>query len=47
VLACAFVVHDRRSSLAREVIEKAREEYPELVCDTTVGVNIRLRKRKW
>ena len=44
VLACAFVIHDRRSSLAREVIEKAREEYPELVCDTTVGVNIRIEE---
>lgn len=44
VLACAFVIHDRRSSLAREVVEKAREEYPALVCDTTVGVNIRIEE---
>lgn len=44
VLACAFVIHDRRSSLAREVVEKAQEEYPALVCDTTVGVNIRIEE---
>jgi len=44
VLACAFVIHDRRSSLAREVVEKAKEEYPALVCDTTVGVNIRIEE---
>lgn len=44
VLACAFVIHDRRSSLAREVVEKAKEEYPALVCETTVGVNIRIEE---
>jgi len=37
ILALTFVIHDGRSSLAREVVEKARAEYPELVCTATIG----------
>jgi len=44
VLGVAFVIHDGRSSLAREVVEKAKTEYPDLVCGTTVGVNIRIEE---
>lgn len=44
VLGFAFVIHDGRSGLAREVVEKAQAEYPDLVCRTTVGVNIRIEE---
>lgn len=44
VLALAFVIHDGRSSLAKEVVEKARGEYPELVCGATVSQNIRIEE---
>jgi chromosome partitioning protein len=44
ILALAFVIHDGRSALAREVVEKARNEYPELVCAATVGQNIKIEE---
>lgn len=44
ILALAFVLHDGRSSLAREVVGKARSEYPDLVCTTTIGQNIRIEE---
>jgi chromosome partitioning protein len=44
ILALAFVIHDGRSSLAREVVEKARAEYPELVCTSSVGLNIKIEE---
>jgi len=44
ILALAFVIHDGRSGLSREVVEKARAEYPELVCTTTIGQNIRIEE---
>jgi len=44
ILALAFVIHDGRSALAREVVEKARAEYPELVCAATIGQNIKIEE---
>jgi len=44
ILALAFVIHDRRSGLAKDVVEKARAEYPALVCDTLVGQNIKIEE---
>ena len=44
ILALAFVIHDGRSGLAREVVEKARSEYPELVCAATIGQNIKIEE---
>jgi len=44
ILALAFVIHDGRSALAREVVEKARAEYHELVCAATVGQNIKIEE---
>jgi len=44
ILALAFVIHDRRSSLARDVVEKALSAYPALVCDTLVGQNIKIEE---
>ena len=44
ILALAFVIHDRRSGLARDVVAKAKTEYPALVCDTLVGQNIKIEE---
>lgn len=44
ILALAFVIHDRRSGLAKDVVDKARTEYPALVCDTLVGQNIKIEE---
>jgi chromosome partitioning protein len=44
VLGMAFVIHDKRSRLAREVVAKAREAYGERVCDTLVGLNIKIEE---
>lgn len=44
VLGMAFVIHDRRSGLALDVVMKAREEYPELVCASMVGQNIKIEE---
>jgi chromosome partitioning protein len=44
ILALAFVIHDSRSSLAREVVQKAIEQYPELVCHAMVAQNIKIEE---
>jgi chromosome partitioning protein len=44
ILALSFVIHDGRSALAREVVLKAKEEYPELVCEAVVGQNIKIEE---
>jgi chromosome partitioning protein len=44
ILGMAFVIHDSRSGLAKDVISKAREEYPEWVCTSTVGQNIKIEE---
>lgn len=44
ILGLAFVIHDGRSALAREVILKAQGEYPELVCASTIGQNIKIEE---
>jgi len=44
VLGLSFVIHDKRSGLAKDVVAKAREEYPELVCRTSVGQNIKIEE---
>jgi chromosome partitioning protein len=44
ILALAFVIHDSRSGLARDVVDKAREQYPALVCATLIGQNIKIEE---
>jgi chromosome partitioning protein len=44
ILGLAFVIHDGRSALAREVVAKALGEYPDLVCATLVGQNIKIEE---
>ena len=40
----AFVIHDRRSNLACEVVAKARAEYPELILGSEIGQNIAIEE---
>ena len=44
ILGLAFVIHDGRSALAREVLKKAQDEYPDLVCMATIGQNIKIEE---
>jgi chromosome partitioning protein len=44
LLGMAFVIHDKRSALANDVVAKARQEYPEYVCTATVGLNIKIEE---
>src|SRR5450759_1710591 len=44
ILGLAFVIHDQRSNLAQDVVAKAREEFPDLVCTTSVGQNIKIEE---
>lgn len=44
ILALAFVIHDGRSSLARDVFAKALEQYPELLCAASISQNIKIEK---
>jgi chromosome partitioning protein len=40
----AFVIHDGRTRLAREVYAKVKEQYPELLCETVVSRNIKIEE---
>jgi len=42
--ALAFVIHDGRTRLANEVHEKVQEQYPDLVCKTVIGRNIKIEE---
>jgi chromosome partitioning protein len=44
ILGLAFVIHDQRSNLARDVITTATEQYPGLVCQGMVGQNIKIEE---
>jgi chromosome partitioning protein len=44
ILGMAFVIHDGRSTLATEVLDKVRQKYPSLIFNTVVGTNIRIEE---
>ena len=44
IAGIAFVLHDRRSVLSREVVAEARKAYESLVFETVVGQNIRIEE---
>ena len=44
LLGMAFVIHDKRNTLANEIVEKVRDKYPRLVFETIVGTNIRIEE---
>jgi chromosome partitioning protein len=40
----AFVIHDGRTNLACEVSAKVKEQYPDLLCETVIGRNIKIEE---
>ena len=44
LLGMAFVIHDKRSILANEVVDRVRKQYPSLLFHTMVGVNIKIEE---
>jgi len=40
----AFVIRDWRARLANEVQEKVKEQYPQLLCETVIGRNIKIEE---
>jgi chromosome partitioning protein len=44
LLGMAFVIHDSRSTLANEIVQRVRIQYPGLLFNTIVGTNIRIEE---
>ena len=44
ILGMAFVIHDGRSGLAKEVLAKAHGEYPAELCATFISQNIKIEE---
>jgi chromosome partitioning protein len=44
LLGMAFMIHDQRSTLAREIVERVRRQYPSYLLETMIGVNIRIEE---
>ena len=44
LLGMAFVIHDKRNTLACEIMEKVRQQYPALLFNSVVGVNIKIEE---
>ena len=44
LLGMAMVIHDQRNVLSREVVEKVKSQYPTLLFETIVGVNIKIEE---
>jgi chromosome partitioning protein len=44
LLGMAFVIHDKRNTLANEIVGKVRGQYPTLAFDAVVGTNIKIEE---
>lgn len=44
LLGIAFVIHDMRSKLANEVVEKLQQKHPQILCKHMIGVNIKIEE---
>jgi chromosome partitioning protein len=44
LFGAAFVIHDGRTRLANEVQAKVKEQYPDLLCETVIGRNIKIEE---
>jgi chromosome partitioning protein len=44
LLGMAFVIHDKRSILANEVVGRVQKQYPSLMFQSMVGVNIKIEE---
>lgn len=40
----AFTIHDKRTALSKEIIEKVKETYGQLLFNTIIGTNIKIEK---
>lgn len=44
LLGMAFVIHDKRNTLACEIVAKVRNQYPSLLFESIIGVNIKIEE---
>ena len=44
LLGMAFVIYDKRNTLAKEIVENVRAKYGSLVFDSMIGTNIRIEE---
>ena len=44
LLGMAFVIHDKRNVLSCEIVEKVRSQYPDVLFDSIIGINIRIEE---
>jgi chromosome partitioning protein len=44
LLGMCFAIHDKRNTLANEIVEKVKKQYPHYLFETIVGVNIKIEE---
>ena len=44
LLGMGFVIHDKRNALANEIVETVRKQYPDLLFNSLVGINIKIEE---
>ena len=44
LLAMAFVMHDKRNTLANEIVARVAKQYPLYLCATLIGTNIKIEE---
>jgi chromosome partitioning protein len=44
LLGMAFVIHDKRNTLANEIVAEVRKSYPDLLFKTQIGKNIKIEE---
>ena len=44
LLGMGFVIHDKRNALANEIVETVRKQYPDLLFESLVGINIKVEE---
>ena len=44
LLGMAFVIHDQRTTLGNEIVDRVKKQYPSLLFNTIIGTNIRIEE---
>jgi chromosome partitioning protein len=44
LLGMAFIIHDKRTTLGNEIVDKVKKQYPTLLFNTIIGTNIRIEE---
>lgn len=44
LLGLAFVIHDQRTALSNEVVDRVKKQYPTLLFNTIIGTNIKIEE---